>query len=49
MPEEINRIITDRLSDLLFVSEESGINNLINEGFSPEELLFFSQIYTNIA
>ena len=32
MPEEINRILTDRISDYLFVSEESGIKNLIDEG-----------------
>ncbi|EKD24799.1 MAG: hypothetical protein ACD_80C00151G0014 [uncultured bacterium (gcode 4)] len=31
MPEEINRIVVDRLSDLLFVSEKSGITNLLNE------------------
>ena len=32
MPEEINRLVTDRLSDLLFVSEESGLRNLKREG-----------------
>ncbi|OHA15145.1 MAG: UDP-N-acetylglucosamine 2-epimerase [Candidatus Taylorbacteria bacterium RIFCSPLOWO2_12_FULL_43_20] len=32
MPEETNRIITDRLSDLLFVTEESGVRNLMKEG-----------------
>jgi len=31
MPEEINRIVVDRLSDLLFVSEKSGMQNLLNE------------------
>lgn len=31
MPEEINRITTDRVSDFLFVSEKSGIENLMNE------------------
>lgn len=31
MPEEHNRIITDHLSDYLFVSEESGLKNLHNE------------------
>lgn len=40
MPEEINRIVTDRLSDLLFVTEESGIFNLKNEG-TPEEKIHF--------
>lgn len=32
MPEEINRVLTDRLADLLFVTEESGKRNLLAEG-----------------
>lgn len=36
MPEEINRILTDSISDLLFCSEQSGINNLRREGI-PED------------
>jgi UDP-N-acetylglucosamine 2-epimerase (non-hydrolysing) len=32
MPEEINRVLTDHLSDLLFVTEESGLHNLAAEG-----------------
>lgn len=32
MPEEINRIVTDSIADLLFVSEPSGLQNLRNEG-----------------
>src|SRR5207253_2942871 len=32
MPEEINRIVTDAISDYLFVSEESGMKNLHHEG-----------------
>jgi UDP-N-acetylglucosamine 2-epimerase (non-hydrolysing) len=32
MPEEINRIVTDSISDLLFVTEPSGIENLKREG-----------------
>lgn len=32
MPEEINRIITDEVSDIFFVTEESGIANLVREG-----------------
>jgi len=39
MPEEINRILTDHLADLLFVTEESGIQNLRNEGI-PRERIF---------
>ncbi len=34
MPEEINRIVTDHLSDILFVTEESGIENLRREGIA---------------
>lgn len=40
MPEEINRIVTDHLADLLFVTEESGIQNLIHEGI-PEAQIHF--------
>ncbi len=40
MPEEINRIVTDHLSDLLFVTEESGIRNLLREGIAKEKIHF---------
>ncbi len=40
MPEEINRIVTDHLSDLLFVTEESGILNLLREGVAKEKIHF---------
>jgi UDP-N-acetylglucosamine 2-epimerase (non-hydrolysing) len=40
MPEEVNRIVTDQLSDLLFVSEESGLQNLIREGFPAARICF---------
>lgn len=33
MPEEINRILTDRISDILFCPTEGAIQNLRNEGF----------------
>jgi len=38
MPEEINRILTDSISDLLFVTEQSGIDNLLREGIAPEKM-----------
>ncbi len=38
MPEEINRILTDQLSDLLFVTEESGLRNLAHEGVPAEKV-----------
>jgi len=40
MPEEINRLLTDAISDLLFVTEPSGLHNLKHEGI-PEEKIFF--------
>jgi UDP-N-acetylglucosamine 2-epimerase (non-hydrolysing) len=40
MPEEVNRVATDHLSDLLFVTEESGIRNLRNEGISANKIHF---------
>jgi len=40
MPEEINRIITDSIADLLFVSERSGLINLRTEGI-PDSKIFF--------
>lgn len=40
MPEEINRIVTDHVSDLLFVTEESGLRNLRAEGVSTEKVHF---------
>jgi UDP-N-acetylglucosamine 2-epimerase (non-hydrolysing) len=40
MPEEINRILTDHVSDLLFVTEESGLQNLRNEGISLDKIHF---------
>jgi UDP-N-acetylglucosamine 2-epimerase (non-hydrolysing) len=38
MPEEINRILTDTISDLLFVTEQSGIDNLKNEGINSSKV-----------
>ncbi len=38
MPEEINRLLTDAISDQLLVSEPSGIDNLRNEGHPDERI-----------
>ena len=40
MPEEINRILTDQISDLLFVTEESGVRNLRVEGIPSGRIHF---------
>ena len=44
MPEEINRVLTDRISDLLFVSEESGVVNLQREGVAPDRVHFVGNV-----
>ena len=38
MPEEINRMVTDAISDWFFVTEESGAINLLAEGKSPDRI-----------
>ena len=38
MPEEVNRIVTDRLADLLFTPSEDGDENLLREGVPPEKI-----------
>jgi len=44
MPEEINRILTDVISDFLFVSEKSGMINLKNEGISDDNVFFTGNV-----
>jgi UDP-N-acetylglucosamine 2-epimerase (non-hydrolysing) len=38
MPEEINRLLTDEISDYFFITEKSGYENLIKEGKKKESL-----------
>jgi len=42
MPEEINRVVTDHLSTLLFSPTETGIKNLAGEGFDTDALPLYS-------
>lgn len=44
MPEEINRIVTDRLSDLLLIPDRLSGENLKNEGISEEKIKFVGNI-----
>ncbi|MEQ1761900.1 MAG: UDP-N-acetylglucosamine 2-epimerase (non-hydrolyzing) [Pyrinomonadaceae bacterium] len=44
MPEEINRIVTDSISDLLFTTEESANVNLRREGIDPERVKFVGNV-----
>ncbi|MEX2116132.1 MAG: UDP-N-acetylglucosamine 2-epimerase (non-hydrolyzing) [Bacteroidota bacterium] len=44
MPEEINRVLTDSISDFLFVTEQSGIENLKREGISEKKIHFVGNV-----
>jgi len=44
MPEEINRKLTDAISDLYFVTEESGERNLQAEGVAPEKVFVVGNV-----
>jgi UDP-N-acetylglucosamine 2-epimerase (non-hydrolysing) len=44
MPEEINRVITDCISDFLFVTEPSGERNLRNEGVPADRIFHVGNV-----
>lgn len=44
MPEEINRMVTDAITDHFFVTEESGVNNLLREGKPKEHIHFVGHV-----
>lgn len=44
MPEEINRVVTDAVSDVLFTTERSGDRNLLNEGKRPDQIHFVGNV-----
>lgn len=44
MPEELNRLLTDAISDLLFVTEQSGLDNLKHEGIPDEKVHFVGNV-----
>ena len=44
MPEEINRLLTDAISDMLFVSEPSGLENLKREGIDDRKVHFVGNV-----
>ncbi len=47
MPEEVNRIVTDHLSDILFVPSEEGVRNLLKEGLE-NKMYHVDDIMTDI-
>jgi len=44
MPEEVNRVLTDAISDFLFCTEQSGIENLLNEGIPKDKVHFVGNV-----
>ncbi len=44
MPEEINRTLTDRLSELLFTTERQGRDNLLREGIDDTRIHFVGNV-----
>ncbi|MEZ4601736.1 MAG: UDP-N-acetylglucosamine 2-epimerase (non-hydrolyzing) [Syntrophotaleaceae bacterium] len=44
MPEEINRLVTDSISDYFFVTEPGALENLRREGKDPQKILFSGHV-----
>jgi UDP-N-acetylglucosamine 2-epimerase (non-hydrolysing) len=44
MPEEVNRIVTDALSDYCFITSEDADGNLRREGVAPEKIFFVGNV-----
>jgi UDP-N-acetylglucosamine 2-epimerase (non-hydrolysing) len=44
MPEEINRVLTDQIADLLFTTERSATDNLRAEGIDPSKIHFVGNV-----
>src|SRR5881296_2348940 len=44
MPEEINRLLTDAIADVLLVTEESGRENLLREGIARDKIAFVGNV-----
>jgi UDP-N-acetylglucosamine 2-epimerase (non-hydrolysing) len=53
MPEEINRVVTDRLSDLLFAPSSDAVDNLRSEGYHEDQIhlagnVMIDTLYSNL-
>lgn len=44
MPEEINRILTDQISDRLYITERSATDNLLREGIDAQRICFVGNV-----
>jgi UDP-N-acetylglucosamine 2-epimerase (non-hydrolysing) len=44
MPEEINRLLTDQVADLLYTTERGALDNLVREGIDPARVHFVGNL-----
>lgn len=44
MPEEINRVLTDQIADLLYITERSALANLVREGIADDRVRFVGNV-----
>ena len=44
MPEEVNRVLTDQIADLLYTTERSALDNLLREGIAEERVRFVGNV-----
>lgn len=49
MPEEINRIVADQLSDILFASTATAVDNLQREGIAPNRIVLVGDVMYDAA
>ena len=49
MPEEVNRILTDRISRWLFAPTTAAMHNLAREGFAPEQIIQSGDVMFDVA
>jgi len=49
MPEEINRILTDRISRWLFTPTDAAAQHLQREGFAPEQIMAVGDVMHDVA
>jgi len=49
MPEEINRILTDHVSDILFAPTTTAMNNILNEGIGIDKIYLVGDVMYDVA
>jgi UDP-GlcNAc3NAcA epimerase len=49
MPEEVNRILTDRISRWLFTPTEAAAQNLLREGYAPDQIIPVGDVMYDVA